>query len=109
MSENKSAVSALARALIYTKLASEYFDFFIVESGIKFDDKHFIKSNSNKLKAVLRDMGMVVSPGVRDAYVKDMDNAPAVDSIANIYLTLSEENRVVLEDYAEELLKSQKK
>jgi hypothetical protein len=38
-----------------------------------------------------------------------MDNAPAVDSIANIYLTLSEANRVVLEDYAEELLKGQKK
>ena len=109
MTENKSAVSALARALIYTKLASEYFDFFIVESGIKFDDKHFIKSNSNKLKAVLRDMGSVISPGIRDAYVEDMDNAPAVDSMANIYLKLTKENRDVLEQYAEDLIKSQKK
>lgn len=109
MSENKSAVQALARALIYTKLASEYFDFFIVESGVKFDDKHFIKSNSNKLKAVLRDMGMAISPGIRDAYVEDMDNAPAVDSMANIYLGLNKENRDILEQYAEELIKGQKK
>ena len=54
-------------------------------------------------------MGSVISPGIRDAYVEDMDNAPAVDSMANIYLKLTKENRDVLEQYAEDLIKSQKK
>jgi hypothetical protein len=53
-------------------------------------------------------MDFRVGDEVKEAYRRDIENAAAIDSLANNYITLSEEGRNLLEAYSEELRKTHK-
>jgi hypothetical protein len=57
---------------------------------------------------ILKDMDFRVTEDVKEAYRRDIENASAIDSLANNYIILSEEGRNLLEAYSEKLIKTHK-
>jgi hypothetical protein len=97
-----------AKALLYAKLSRDYFDYLITETNASFGAKNLLKQYIGRIEYINRDITQRINnPEFKIMYMKDMDDAGAIDSIANCYILLDAENRSALEKYAEELIKKQ--
>jgi hypothetical protein len=97
-----------AKALLYAKLSRDYFDYLITETNASFGAKNLLKQYIGRIEYINRDITQRINnPEFKIMYMKDMDDAGAIDSIANCYILLDAENRSALEKYAEELIKNQ--
>lgn len=98
-----------AKALLYAKLSRDYFDFIITESEAKYGAKQTLKGYVGRLDWINTDLTMKIQhEDFKKMYEEDLANAGAIDSMANNYVILNEENRVKLEEYSEQLIKEQK-
>ena len=98
-----------AKALLYAKLSRDYFDFIITETGATYGAKQTLKGYTGRLDWINRDLLMKIThEDFRKMYEIDLANAGAIDSMANNYVILNEENRAKLEEYSEQLIKEQK-
>jgi hypothetical protein len=99
-----------AKALLYAKLSRDYFDFIITESEAKYGAKQTLKGYVGRLDWINTDLTMKIQhEDFKKMYEEDLANAGAIDSMANNYVILNEENRVKLEEYSEQLIKEQNK
>ena len=98
-----------AKALLYAKLSRDYFDFIITESEAKYGAKQTLKGYVGRLDWINTDLTMKIQhEDFKKMYEEDLANAGAIDSMANNYVILNEENRAKLEEYSEQLIKKQK-
>lgn len=98
-----------AKALLYAKLSRDYFDFIITETDAKYGAKQTLKGYTGRLDFINRDLLMKIThEDFKKMYENDLANAGAIDSMANNYIILNEENRAKLEEYSEQLIKEQK-
>ena len=98
-----------AKALLYAKLSRDYFDFIITESEAKYGAKQTLKGYVGRLDWINTDLTMKIQhEDFKKMYEEDLANAGAIDSMANNYVILNEENRLKLEEYSEQLIKEQK-
>jgi hypothetical protein len=98
-----------AKALLYAKLSRDYFDFIITESEAKYGAKQTLKGYVGRLDWINTDLTMKIQhEDFKKMYEEDLANAGAIDSMANNYVILNEENRAKLEEYSEQLIKEQK-
>ena len=99
-----------AKALLYAKLSRDYFDFIITESEAKYGAKQTLKGYVGRLDWINTDLTMKIQhEDFKKMYEDDLANAGAIDSMANNYVILNEENRTKLEEYSEQLIKEQNK
>jgi hypothetical protein len=98
----------LSKSLLYLKLAQEYVDFFLQENDSNPKAHRLFSHYRGRMDWILKDMDFRVTDEVKEAYRRDIQNASAIDSLANNYITLSEEGRNLLEAYSEELRKTHK-
>jgi len=99
-----------AKALLYAKLSRDYFDFIITESEAKYGAKQTLKGYVGRLDWINTDLTMKIQhEDFKKMYENDLANAGAIDSMANNYVILNEENRAKLEEYSEQLIKEQNK
>ena len=97
-----------AKALLYAKLSRDYFDFIITESEAKYGAKQTLKGYVGRLDWINTDLTMKIQhEDFKKMYEDDLANAGAIDSMANNYVILNEENRAKLEEYSEQLIKQQ--
>lgn len=98
-----------AKALFYTKLARDYFEYLIVETKATGYAKQTLKQYVSRFDYVYKDVIVRIgSEGFKQALKDDIENAPAIDSIANMYVVMKDEDRSKLEEFAENILKSYK-
>ena len=70
--------------------------------------KNLLKQYIGRIEYINKDITQRINnPDFKIMYMKDMDDAGAIDSMANCYILLAQENRSALEKYAEELIKKQ--
>lgn len=98
----------LSKSLLYLKLSQEYVDFFLQENTGNPKAHRLFKHYRDRMDWILKDMDFRVTEDVKDAYRRDIENAAAIDSLANNYIVLNEEGRNLLENYSEELRKTHK-
>jgi hypothetical protein len=98
----------LSKSLLYLKLSQEYVDFFLQENTGNPKAHRLFAHYRGRMDWILKDMDFRVGDEVKEAYRRDIQNASAIDSLANNYITLSEEGRNLLEAYSEELRKTHK-
>lgn len=99
-----------AKALLYAKLSRDYFDYLITETQATYGAKQTLKGYMGRLEWINRDLLMKIThEDFKKMYEEDLANAGAIDSIANNYIILNEDNRTKLEEYSEQLIKEQKK
>lgn len=97
-----------AKALLYAKLSRDYFDYLITETNASYYAKNLLKQYIGRIEYINKDItNRVNNPEFKVMYMKDMDDAGAIDSMANCYILLDAENRIKLETFAEELIKNQ--
>ena len=97
-----------AKALLYAKLSRDYFDYLITETNASYFAKNLLKQYIGRIEYINKDITQRINnPDFKIMYMKDMDDTGAIDSMANCYILLDEENRSALEKYAEELIKKQ--
>lgn len=98
-----------AKALLYTKLARDYFEYLIVETKATMDAKRTLKNYVGRYDFVYKDiMFKIGNEYFKKALTNDIDNAPAIDSIANMYIIMNDEDRIKLEEFAENIIKNYK-
>lgn len=98
----------LSKSLLYLKLSQEYVEFFIQETDNNPKATRLFSHYKDRMNWILKDMDFRVTEDVKDAFRRDINNAAAIDSLANNYITLNEEGRDLLEKYSEELRKTHK-
>lgn len=97
-----------AKALLYAKLSRDYFDYLITETNATFNAKNLLKQYIGRIEFINRDLtSRIKNDDFKIMYMKDMEDAGAIDSMANCYILLNQENRSKLENFAEELIKTQ--
>lgn len=97
-----------AKALLYAKLSRDYFDYLITETNASYYAKNLLKQYIGRIEYINKDItDRINNPEFKVMYMKDMDDAGAIDSMANCYILLDAENRNKLEAFAEELIKEQ--
>ena len=97
-----------AKALLYAKLSRDYFDYLITETNASYYAKNLLKQYIGRIEYINKDItDRINNPEFKVMYMKDMEDAGAIDSMANCYILLDAESRNKLEAFAEELIKEQ--
>ena len=98
-----------AKALLYAKLSRDYFDFIITETQATYGAKQTLKGYVGRLDWINTDLTLKIQhEDFKKMYEDDLENAGAIDSMANNFIILNAENRAKLEEYSEQLIKEQK-
>lgn len=97
----KKATFSLAKALHYVMFAIAYFEDAIITENMKGDGKRFILELTKRLKWVMTQMYTRMSADGADLLRNELNNRDihAFDSVIEMMLTFSEEERANVEDY----------
>lgn len=102
-----TATIYIKTVLILLSNAEKYLDQFIIETKPVQRSKHFLNFELNKLKSIIDDFYVMVGPEysrqIHEEIRSNWDTI-SVQNVLGMMTQLSDEDRIKIENYAEELL-----
>lgn len=98
--------------LIMNSIAHKYMDCFITETNPKFQTRHNLMHVLSKIESVTKDIKALAGPEHVDEIRKEIEenwDVLAIHNTLGMMVQLTDEDRVKVENYAEELLKIKKR
>lgn len=103
------ATFEFAKALHHINAAQHYIDLVIIESGATFSAKEFLKFQKKRLEKVFTEFEARITDKSMISKIKDdLKDELAIDAYKDIFIGLSPEARLKLEDYMLLLLNESK-